>query len=569
VTVKVRAGGSGQSSLALKLKEEKAVSNGRMPGPPQPTGNANGAGVSGNKPAVPTSQTSKPAVPAQPHKIVIAARHPPAQAERTTAAATPPAQPTVAPVSTSAGPASATSSSSVKVASPPGLSSKSSASTAASSKSSSSSSSSHYENPVSYQFTPAHVKTETPNGISLDLSGARAGPQLLAVKSRSDRLRAACLAEDKHEVVNLLGQGTDPNQVDAYGNTALMLAASTGNADVVDELLSHGANVQLKDKYGQTALIFACSKGHYEVAKMLVERKAGVNVTTSHGQTALMKVCYISHPHTGILAELLLTHKAKPDTQAADGTTAAMVAAQNDHLELLEILAHYSASLDLRRTTDGWTALHIAASKCSFTMVANLIGLGADPQVKDASGATCLELTPLAPQNGSAPLPAAEFHRKLQKALDRGMALREEMQERQREHAEIRRQLAEDRAEKRRLELVAWKLSEGLSRVQAQKAVDESLGEGGEKVAYVDEEGVEHYSRPASAKMTAEELKAKTYKPQIDPRSVFGDAPEPAAASSSYSSSSVAAQPPQSYHDALEDDGGDSEDEMVIISQHD
>jgi ankyrin repeat protein len=557
VTVKVRAGGSGQSSLALKMKEEKVVSNGRMPETGAVASTASTA--SGSKPAVPTVQSSKPAVPSQQHKIVIAARHPPTQAERTAAAA-PPAQPAVAPVTTSTASAASTSSPS-KVTSPPGLST--------SKTSSSTSSKNVYENPVSYQFTSEHVKTETPNGISLDLSGDRAGPQLLAIKSRSDRLRAACLAEDKHEVVNLLGQGTDPNQVDAYGNTALMLAASTGNADVVDELLSHGANVQLKDNYGQTALIFACSKGHYEVAKMLVDRKAGVNVTTSHGQTALMKVCYISHPHTGILAELLLTHKAKPDTQTADGTTAAMVAAQNDHMELLEILAHYSASLDLRRTSDGWTTLHIAAAKCSFTMVANLIGLGADPQVKNAAGRTCLELTPLTSQNGSAPMPLAEYQRKMQKAVDRGMALREEMAERQREHAEIRRKLAEERAEKRRLALLSSKLAEGLSSVQAQKAVDESLGEGAGKVTYVDDEGVEHYSRPASAKMTADELKAKTYKPQIDPRSVFGDAPEPTPATSSSSYVSTQQQPPESYNDALDDEGGDSEDEMIMISQHD
>lgn len=119
----------------------------------------------------------------------------------------------------------------------------------------------------------------TPNGIPLDMS-SNPVPQLVAIKSRSDRLRLACMNEDKLEVVNLLVQGTDPNMCDTYGNTSLMLAASTGNVDIVEELLQHGANVHAKDKYGQTPLIFACSKGHYEVAKLLVERKAGVNVTT-------------------------------------------------------------------------------------------------------------------------------------------------------------------------------------------------------------------------------------------------------------------------------------------------
>lgn len=598
VVVKVRAGGSGQSQLATKLREEKIANNGRMP----TTATAAAAAATAARTPVPTAQTSKPAVPTQ-HKIVIAARQPPPSSPQQAAPTAAAAQPTVSvsSPSSSASPSASSSSSSrslvgssSKVASPPPGVFRSKAT--------------FYENPNAYTFASSgsgstSTPTETPNGISLDLSGDRAGPQLVAVRSRSDRLRAACLAEDKHEVVNLLGQGTDPNQVDAYGNTALMLAASTGNADVVDELLTHGANVQSKDKYGQTALIFACSKGHYEVAKMLVDRKAGVNVTTSHGQTALMKVCYISHPHSGILAELLLTHKAKPDLQTPEeGTTAAMVAAQHDHMELLEILAHYGANLDLRRKSDGATVLHLSAEKASFTMVANLVGLGADHQVKDAQGRTCLEVTPRTDaSSSSARMPLVDFQRKLQKALDRGQAQKETMAEQQREHAEIRRRLAEERQEKRRLELVAVKVAEGLTNVQAQRAVDQAIGdlsgdggEGGQgsghatKIAYIDDEGVEHYSRPPSAKMTADELKARTYKPQIDPRSVFGDPePEPAdeakattqvhfqsSSSSSLSfsaygaSSSSAPPPPRSYNDAMQQEDDDEEEEEMVMVQH-
>lgn len=108
-----------------------------------------------------------------------------------------------------------------------------------------------------------------------------------------------------------------------------------------------------------------------------------------------MKVCYISHPHTAILAELLLTHKARPDVATLnDGSTAAHIAVENDHVEMLEILAHYGADMSKCKTSPpSDSPLHLAVRKASFTIVAKLIALGAKADCKNSEGKTFLQVT--------------------------------------------------------------------------------------------------------------------------------------------------------------------------------
>jgi hypothetical protein len=95
--------------------------------------------------------------------------------------------------------------------------------------------------------------------------------------------------------------------------------------------------------------------------------------------------------------------------------------------------------------------------------------------------------------------------------------------------------------------------------------VDAELGLHGDRVSDTDDHGAAHYSRPSSARLSAGELKARTYKPKLDPTSVFGDAdpvhahapaPAPAPAAASYVSASVVSALVRD-----EDGGGDEDDE--------
>ena len=83
---------------------------------------------------------------------------------------------------------------------------------------------------------------------------------------------------DVQFVLDLLGQGTDVDARDRYGNTALMLAAHAGQREVVETLIAHRANLDVTAKFGLSALMLALVAGHAEVARLLAKAGADLSV---------------------------------------------------------------------------------------------------------------------------------------------------------------------------------------------------------------------------------------------------------------------------------------------------
>ena len=71
------------------------------------------------------------------------------------------------------------------------------------------------------------------------------------------------------------------------GCTALMLAAESGCAQVVQLLLQAGAHVNSANKHGSTALMEATRNGQAAIVQMLLEAGAHVNSADRHGSTAI------------------------------------------------------------------------------------------------------------------------------------------------------------------------------------------------------------------------------------------------------------------------------------------
>jgi ankyrin repeat protein len=82
---------------------------------------------------------------------------------------------------------------------------------------------------------------------------------------------------DVRVVLDLLGQGTDVDARDRYGNTALMLAAHAGQREVIETLIAHRANLNITAKFGLSALMLAVVAGHGEIAHLLA--KAGADLS--------------------------------------------------------------------------------------------------------------------------------------------------------------------------------------------------------------------------------------------------------------------------------------------------
>ena len=72
----------------------------------------------------------------------------------------------------------------------------------------------------------------------------------------------------------LIKKGASPDIADKSGVTALMIAASRGNLELVQLMVDNGANIKIKDKAGQTANSYASQAGKDKVTKYLISKGA-------------------------------------------------------------------------------------------------------------------------------------------------------------------------------------------------------------------------------------------------------------------------------------------------------
>ncbi len=140
-------------------------------------------------------------------------------------------------------------------------------------------------------------------GFSVDEEGAGGRTPLMA----------AVVAGQPEMVKWLLRQGADPMLKDGNGFMALMLAVSEGNAsavgelaqyhreeldsalllaaisgkaEVIDSLTNYGASVYAQMEDGRTALMLAAQNGHREAVALLIDIGASRFATTESGDTA-------------------------------------------------------------------------------------------------------------------------------------------------------------------------------------------------------------------------------------------------------------------------------------------
>jgi ankyrin repeat protein len=91
---------------------------------------------------------------------------------------------------------------------------------------------------------------------------------------------------DTAGVQRLLDGGARIDAADQERNTALMIAAAFGNAELTRTLIARGADVNARGYIGNTALIFAAQEGNIEVVRLLVDGGADVGVKNKYGATA-------------------------------------------------------------------------------------------------------------------------------------------------------------------------------------------------------------------------------------------------------------------------------------------
>ncbi|TNJ29017.1 Ankyrin repeat protein 2 [Giardia muris] len=166
---------------------------------------------------------------------------------------------------------------------------------------------------------------------------------------------------------------------DPTGMTALMLAASYGHSDCIPFLEKE---IGMQNNDGRTALMWAAYNGRVGCITLLEEE---IGKEDNDGMTALMLAA--SNGMTGC-AQLLLTEVGKQTTREGNGlppgATALMLAAHNDHPEIVELLLPYEQEL---KDDNGETPLMKAAEKGHISCV---LILKAKTEGQNTGGQTAL-----------------------------------------------------------------------------------------------------------------------------------------------------------------------------------
>jgi len=203
---------------------------------------------------------------------------------------------------------------------------------------------------------------------------------------------------DTAAVSLFLAAELSPDTRNEAGLTALMIAAEAGQLDVVKILVDNKAEVSAVDnESGWTALHFASTKGHAEIITLLLNSGASVEALTQSGETALMLATESERDEA---VKALIEGKADVNvTRSHDGYTALHLAAAKRtpaargmrEMETCKILLEAGASPSLS-TNDGTTPLMVAVKNYDYSLAKLLLERGAPVNAQNELGETAFML---------------------------------------------------------------------------------------------------------------------------------------------------------------------------------
>jgi ankyrin repeat protein len=166
-------------------------------------------------------------------------------------------------------------------------------------------------------------------------------------------------------------------------DTALNSAVSSHHPEVLRILLEAGTDPNLHGEH-VPALHVAAADDTLEAAVILVKHGAKIDTRDAvNNDTALM---YGVRDGKAKVAEYLLTKGANPNLTDRQGFTPLHIAASRNDIHLVRCLLAHGASIDARSSGHGRTALLIAAMSGFTDMVRLLLEEGANPSIPDNVG---------------------------------------------------------------------------------------------------------------------------------------------------------------------------------------
>ena len=193
------------------------------------------------------------------------------------------------------------------------------------------------------------------------------------------------------DVVNvLLNAGADCNIADGqYGKTCIHTAIIRGCCkELLENLIDHGADVNATDKDSQTALMTACWKGNVEAINVLLNAEANPNITDNNGATWIHYAVAGDYSKATLLK--IIEHGANVDVTRKRNITALMIACKMGNADAINVLLKVGADPHIR-DIDGATWIHYAVGgDCSKETIQTIIDHGADVNTTNKQCVTAL-----------------------------------------------------------------------------------------------------------------------------------------------------------------------------------
>ena len=215
------------------------------------------------------------------------------------------------------------------------------------------------------------------------------------------------LAADADVINFLVDSGVSVNDLNANGDSALLLATKYDRTDVLSVLIKRGANVNIGNRQGETPLLVALkseggsSVGDFANSKILLDASSDAKSVDSNGSTTLMYAVDEIDIGNGrkevrsLIINELIDKGVNVNAQRENGVSALMLAAGKGNANAVKLLIKNGANPD-QVDSDGATSLMWAASRFNVSVFreisAALLAAGADAGHKRKDGKTVLDL---------------------------------------------------------------------------------------------------------------------------------------------------------------------------------
>lgn len=162
----------------------------------------------------------------------------------------------------------------------------------------------------------------------------------LAQAYPNDRLRDAARRNELAAFKTLLAAGGNVNAKDEQQDSAFLLAAREGHADIVVAALAAGADVRSLNRYGSTALFGPSYRGHVETVRALLRAPFDLHHVNSLGWTALLEAIVLGQdgPKHREIVRLLIDAGSNVNQPDRDGVRPLQHAERRGQAEVVQML---------------------------------------------------------------------------------------------------------------------------------------------------------------------------------------------------------------------------------------